>query len=65
MTTSGDFLTLKYNAAGALRWAKRYSSAGAAEDAGSALIVRSASVYVAGWQSAVSGIDATLLRYRP
>ena len=65
MTTSGDFLTLKYNGAGALRWAKRYSSAGAAEDAGSALVVRSASVYVAGWQSAVSGIDATLLRYRP
>jgi len=64
-TTAQDILTLKYGGSGARRWARTHSSTGAGDDFAMALLVVRRSVYVAGYQTATSGTDGTLLRYRP
>lgn len=63
-TTATDILTLKYSKAGHRRWAQRFTSAGAVDDLPAGLVVTSASVYVAGQESATPNV-AVLLKYRP
>lgn len=62
-----DFVTIKYNAAGALQWAKRYNGPGAFHDIGRSVAVDvSGNVYVTG-ESTGSGTryDYATIRYNP
>ena len=63
--TGSDWLTLKYSAAGKRAWARRYTSAGNAEDFSYGFVVRTGSVFVAGLQDDAGNQNATVLRYKP
>ena len=64
-TTGTDMLTLKYNGAGHLEWARRHTSAGANTDLPSGLVVTGGGVYVAGSETSATTNVARLLKYKP
>ena len=64
-TTGTDMLTLKYDAAGNLSWARRYAGAGTSNDFAHDLMATGGGVYVAGQESSTTADIATLLKYKP
>jgi uncharacterized delta-60 repeat protein len=65
--TGGEFVTLKYNSAGNLQWARSYKGPGTSIDYSNCIVVdNNGNVYITGWSGGENNLhDMTTIKYSP